>query len=95
MTGGHHNLIFAIEDHLKINAWMDDAACADKDPNLFFPERGTHGSLIRQAKAICRTCPVKADCLDYALRHREYHGIWGGTTNRERRRLRAERITTR
>lgn len=93
MSGGYHTLIIAIEDHLKVNAWMDDAACADKDPELFFPPRGKHGNGLAEAKAICRACLVKKDCLDYAMRHHEYHGIWGGKTSRERRRLRAERIT--
>jgi WhiB family redox-sensing transcriptional regulator len=65
--------------------WMGDALCAQVDPEMFFPERG--GS-IRSAKAICRRCPVSAECLAYALEHHEVFGVWGGVTERERRKLR-------
>lgn len=84
-------LALTFEDYLKHNTWVDDAACAGEDPALFFPAVGQHGAAISEAKAICARCPVKADCLDYALRHREEHGIWGGTTDWERRRMRSSR----
>jgi WhiB family transcriptional regulator, redox-sensing transcriptional regulator len=66
-------------------AWQTDALCAQTDPEAFFPEKG--GS-TRDAKRICTTCEVKAQCLDYALQNDERFGIWGGLSERERRRLR-------
>ena len=65
-------------------AWQDDALCAQTDPEAFFPEKG--GS-TRAAKRVCRACTVRAECLDYALAHQERFGIWGGFSERERRRL--------
>jgi hypothetical protein len=64
--------------------WVEQALCAQTDPELFFPEKG--GSAL-PAKAICRRCPVTEQCLDYALTHRERHGVWGGMSERERRAL--------
>ena len=66
-------------------AWQTDALCAQTDPEAFFPEKG--GS-TRDAKRICTTCEVKAQCLEYALQNDERFGIWGGLSERERRRLR-------
>jgi WhiB family redox-sensing transcriptional regulator len=66
-------------------AWMADALCAQTDPDAFFPERGESP---RPAKAVCLTCPVCEDCLAYALEHGERFGVWGGTSERERRALR-------
>ncbi len=65
--------------------WQADALCAQTDPEAFFPEKG--GS-TREAKKICQQCDVKAECLDYALANDERFGIWGGLSERERRRLR-------
>jgi WhiB family transcriptional regulator, redox-sensing transcriptional regulator len=67
--------------------WYVLALCAETDPEAFFPEKG--GS-TREAKKICLGCPVKAECLDYALAHDERFGIWGGLSERERRRLKRE-----
>jgi WhiB family transcriptional regulator, redox-sensing transcriptional regulator len=64
--------------------WQDRALCAQTDPEAFFPEKG--GS-TREAKKICLGCEVRAECLDYALAHDERFGIWGGLSERERRRL--------
>jgi WhiB family redox-sensing transcriptional regulator len=66
-------------------AWQADALCAQTDPEAFFPEKG--GS-TREAKKICQQCDVKAECLEYALANDERFGIWGGLSERERRRLR-------
>jgi len=66
-------------------AWQVDALCAQTDPEAFFPEKG--GS-TRDAKRICSSCEVKAECLEYALQNDERFGIWGGLSERERRRLR-------
>lgn len=68
--------------------WMLEAKCLDADPEAFFPEKG--GS-TREAKRICATCPVRSECLDHALENDERFGIWGGLSERERRR--AKRLT--
>ena len=64
--------------------WQERALCAQTDPEAFFPEKG--GS-TREAKRICLGCEVKDSCLDYALANDERFGIWGGLSERERRRL--------
>ena len=64
--------------------WQDRALCAQTDPEAFFPEKG--GS-TREAKKICLGCEVRHECLDYAREHDERFGIWGGLSERERRRL--------
>ena len=64
--------------------WQDRALCAQTDPEAFFPEKG--GS-TREAKRICLGCEVKDACLEYALANDERFGIWGGLSERERRRL--------
>ncbi len=64
--------------------WQEQALCAQTDPEAFFPEKG--GS-TREAKRICSRCEVKADCLEYALSKDERFGIWGGLSERERRKL--------
>lgn len=66
-------------------SWMLDAKCLDADPEAFFPEKG--GS-TREAKRICNACPVQDECLEWALDNEERFGIWGGMSERERRRLR-------
>ena len=66
-------------------SWQEQALCAETDPEAFFPEKG--GS-TREAKKICTGCEVKAECLEYALSNDERFGIWGGLSERERRRLR-------
>ena len=64
--------------------WQEQALCSQTDPEAFFPEKG--GS-TREAKRICGRCEVKVDCLEYALGHDERFGIWGGLSERERRKL--------
>ncbi|GAA5087734.1 hypothetical protein GCM10023319_36450 [Nocardia iowensis] len=64
--------------------WQERALCAQTDPEAFFPEKG--GS-TREAKRICMGCEVRDECLEYALAHDERFGIWGGLSERERRRL--------
>lgn len=64
--------------------WRDDALCAEVDGDAFFPEKG--GS-TQTPKAVCARCPVRAECLDYALENREPHGVWGGLGENERRAL--------
>jgi WhiB family redox-sensing transcriptional regulator len=72
--------------------WQVHARCHEVDPEIFFPERG--GS-SKAARAVCNQCPVRAQCLEYALNNKEQFGIWGGTSERERRRLRRERTVVR
>jgi WhiB family redox-sensing transcriptional regulator len=69
--------------------WQDRALCAQTDPEAFYPEKG--GS-TREAKKVCRSCEVRADCLEFALANDERFGIWGGMSERERRRLKREGI---
>ena len=64
--------------------WQERALCAQTDPEAFFPEKG--GS-TREAKKVCQSCEVKAECLEYALENDERFGIWGGLSERERRKL--------
>ena len=72
--------------------WQTHARCTEVDPEIFFPERG--GS-SKAARAVCADCQVRAQCLEYALNNKEQFGIWGGTSERERRRLRKERTLRR
>lgn len=65
--------------------WAEHGACRGADPDLFFPERGQDTT---RAKKVCTTCPVRQQCLSYALSHGERFGVWGGLSGRERRRLR-------
>lgn len=79
LTGDFDLLFDAIEQD-----WQEQALCAQTDPEAFFPEKG--GS-TREAKRICKACGVRDECLEYALEHDERFGIWGGLSERERRRL--------
>ncbi|MGB3441486.1 MAG: WhiB family transcriptional regulator [Actinophytocola sp.] len=69
--------------------WQERALCAQTDPEAFFPEKG--GS-TREAKRICQGCEVRAECLEYALGHDERFGIWGGLSERERRKLKKRAV---
>jgi len=73
-------------------SWQDMANCLGVDPDLFFPERGAS---TREAKEVCRGCVVREDCLEYALANGEKFGIWGGMSERERRRIRRQRALAR
>ena len=66
-------------------SWQMQANCMGVDPDLFFPERGAS---TREAKEVCRGCVVREDCLEFALANGEKFGIWGGMSERERRRPR-------
>jgi WhiB family redox-sensing transcriptional regulator len=69
--------------------WQERALCAQTDPEAFFPEKG--GS-TREAKRICLGCEVRSECLGYALEHDERFGIWGGLSERERRKLKKRAV---
>lgn len=73
-------------------SWQDFANCLGIDPDLFFPERGAS---TKDAKEVCRSCVVREDCLEYALVNGEKFGIWGGMSERERRRIRRQRALAR
>jgi len=70
-------------------AWQARANCMGVDPELFFPERG---SSTREAKEVCRGCVVRVECLEFAIANSEKFGIWGGMSERERRRVRRARL---
>ena len=72
-------------------AWQEFALCAQTDPEAFFPEKG--GS-TREAKMVCAACEVRDECREYALANDERHGIWGGLSERERKRYRRERAAS-
>jgi WhiB family transcriptional regulator, redox-sensing transcriptional regulator len=76
-----------VDDEWQEPGWQDRSLCSQTDPEAFFPEKG--GS-TREAKKVCRGCEVRAECLEYALEHDERFGIWGGLSERERRRLKRE-----
>jgi WhiB family redox-sensing transcriptional regulator len=69
-------------------SWRQKGACRGLDPAIFYPASDDDAG---PAKAICATCPVREACLEYALAHRERDGIWGGATEKERRRLLRQR----
>ena len=69
--------------------WQERALCAQTDPEAFFPEKG--GS-TREAKKVCVSCEVRAECLEYALENDERFGIWGGLSERERRKLKRRAV---
>ena len=73
------------------DSWRLSALCAETDPEAFFPEKG--GSVLA-AKRVCAACPVQAECLQFALTQDVRFGIWGGLSERERRRLRRQRRAT-
>lgn len=68
--------------------WRKRAACRGIDPEVFYPVDDEDAV---QAKAICDACPVRQACLEHALAHREREGVWGGATERERRRILRQR----
>ena len=78
------HLVAVGDDDAILLSWQEQALCAQTDPEAFFPEKG--GS-TREAKRICVGCDVKGECLEYALGQDERFGIWGGLSERERRRL--------
>lgn len=72
--------------------WMARGRCADKPPATFFPSDGVG---VEVAKRICEECPVKSECLEFALDNRIDHGVWGGTSERQRRRIAKARLADR
>ena len=81
--------LFLLEPEAEEQGWQDRALCAQTDPEAFFPEKG--GS-TREAKKVCLTCEVRDDCLESALMNDERFGIWGGLSERERRKLKKRAV---
>ena len=92
MTGifdlGYGKATEAVSDR----AWMEDALCAQTDPDIFYPEKG--GSTA-PATSVCNNCSVREQCLEYAIVNDIRHGIWGGTSDNDRKRIARERRTAR
>lgn len=70
--------------HIDPPPFVAQALCAQTDPELFFPEQGESSATARR---ICKACPVRRECLAYAIENNEQHGVWGGYQTRERRKL--------
>jgi WhiB family transcriptional regulator, redox-sensing transcriptional regulator len=79
--------LFTLLTHLVADDFAGHPACAEVDPELFFPEKG-ESVKAANAKAICDGCEIRAACAAYAVRRGEPHGIWGGMTPEERREVR-------
>ncbi|WP_374462010.1 WhiB family transcriptional regulator [Microtetraspora sp. AC03309] len=77
--------LFAAGDDLD---WQESALCAQTDPEMWFPEKGASNA---DAKRVCRSCEVRAECLEYALANEEPYGVWGGLSEMQRRRLLVQR----
>ncbi len=73
-----------LPDPDSLTAWMGAGSCRMYPPSMFFPSDGVG---VDRARKICADCPVKAECLEHALEHRIEHGVWGGCSERERRRI--------
>ena len=71
-------------DSMEQDNWMAEGNCASREPSTFFPSDGVG---VEVARRICSDCPVKEPCLEYALTNRIDHGVWGGCSERERRRI--------
>ncbi len=65
-------------------SWISEGICRNADADIFFPDRGAS---TRMAKALCRTCPVVEDCLDFFVRHGQEFGVWGGVVGNTARRI--------
>ena len=81
--------LYLLENEPEDAGWQERGLCAQTDPEAFFPEKG--GS-TREAKKVCLTCDVRQDCLEYALENDERFGIWGGLSERERRKLKKQAV---
>ena len=91
-AGRVNELLALVEDEDAdegILGWQERALCAQTDPEAFFPEKG--GS-TREAKKVCLSCDVRGECLEYALQNDERFGIWGGLSERERRKLKKRAV---
>ncbi len=92
MIEGREDDMANVDEAGDVESWQMFANCLGVDPDLFFPERGAS---TKEAKAVCQGCVVREDCLEYALQNGEKFGIWGGLSERERRRIRRQRALAR
>jgi WhiB family redox-sensing transcriptional regulator len=85
--------IFSAGPSTRPGDWIRDPGrgCADSDPELFFPETRNANTLIKAARAICAGCPFRVECSEYAIAEPMLKGVWGGTTEIDRRRIRHRR----
>ena len=81
----------AAPDTIDTHRWQDDAACREVGWGAFFVEHPTLPVSYAKARAICARCPVRVECLEFALETNSEYGIWGGVTETERKRMRRER----
>ena len=89
MSGTYHDYRWGTTYTYAPQSWVEEAACAQTDPELFFPEKGQPSAL---AKLVCRRCPVIAQCLEYAVNSPILlEGVWGGTSMKQRQELRRQR----
>ena len=84
----HPNLQNLLNPEIDLERWWEEGNCLGMDPNLFYPERGKS---TKEPKEICSNCPVQLHCALESLENNEKHGIWGGLSERERRRIRRQR----
>jgi len=77
--------------HPELDTWVARARCATVSPQLVRCFHSDDRVDQRKAKLVCNGCPVRDECLDHALTHREDHGVWGGRTEAERRQIRRNR----
>jgi WhiB family transcriptional regulator, redox-sensing transcriptional regulator len=90
MNSGNPSLVSSVREEVDVTqtpdeyAWMLHARCRGAAPTEFFPSDGLG---VEAAQRICAGCPVRLECLEYALVHRIEHGVWGGASERERRRI--------
>ena len=92
MNDGTEDDVLNPDEATEAESWQLFANCLGVDPDLFFPERGAS---TKEAKGVCQGCVVREDCLEYALVNGEKFGIWGGLSERERRRIRRQRALAR
>jgi WhiB family redox-sensing transcriptional regulator len=85
----HELQLISVSDADEELSWQERSLCAQTDPEAFFPEKG--GS-TREAKKVCVGCEVRSECLEYALANDERFGIWGGLSERERRKLKKRAV---
>jgi WhiB family redox-sensing transcriptional regulator len=88
MQGGVLSIAGELTGLFNTEHWVKEALCAQVDHDLWFPEKEKGCASTTAAKQVCRQCPVIAECLEYALQRGERHGVWGGLSERERRRMR-------
>lgn len=85
----------ALARRARVQPWKDQANCRGLDPDLFHPPSVGGAPIARAAKEVCDSCNVRLECLAYAIAHGEELGIWGGTTERERRTVRRALLAVR